>query len=99
MTSMDDYVAIEALGLVKTDEVGIISDEATVLIEESNFERVLSIVQVRNDESVEISLTLDHVKYECSASGYFGEMSKFYYQHKIVAPSKKNNSKTRELVH
>ncbi|KAG5621727.1 hypothetical protein H5410_006945 [Solanum commersonii] len=98
MTSMGDSIAIEALELAATDEVGIILDEAIVLIVESIFERVLLVVQVRNEEFVEISLTLDRVKYGCSASGYFGEVNKFDYQHKSVSSSK-NNSKKKELVH
>ena len=80
-----------------TDEVGIGSDEATTLIElESILERVLLVVQVRNDESVVTFLPLDRVKYECSASGYlkllcFGEMSKFDYQHKSASLKKRKN--------
>ena len=70
MTSMDDSVANEALGLVMVDEVGIISDEVTVFIVGYIFDRVLLVVQVRNEESVDIPLTLHRVKYECSASGY-----------------------------
>ncbi|KAG5584842.1 hypothetical protein H5410_045276 [Solanum commersonii] len=70
MASMGVSVAIEALGLVTIYEVGIISDKVTVLIVVSIFERVLLVVQVRNDESVAISLTLDGVKYDCSASEY-----------------------------
>ncbi|KAG5605109.1 hypothetical protein H5410_026601 [Solanum commersonii] len=77
ITSMGDSVATEALGLAAIDEVGIISDKVDVLIVESIFERVLLVVQVRNEEPVEISLTLDHVKYGCSANGCFGEISKF----------------------
>ncbi|KAK4729549.1 hypothetical protein R3W88_022537 [Solanum pinnatisectum] len=96
MASMGDYVAIEALGLAATDKVGIISDEATVLIVEYIFDRVLLVVQVRNEESVLICLTIDRVKYECSANGYFGEVSKFNYQHKSVSPSK-NNSKNKRV--
>ncbi|KAG5584293.1 hypothetical protein H5410_044727 [Solanum commersonii] len=67
--SFEFLPSILALGLAATDEVGIISDEATVLIVESIFEQVLLVVQVRNDEFVEISLTLDRVKHERSASG------------------------------
>ncbi|KAG5608927.1 hypothetical protein H5410_020208 [Solanum commersonii] len=95
ITSMGDSVAIEALGLAAIDEVGIISDEATVLIVGSIFDRVLLVVQVRNEESVEISLTLDRVKYGCSASEYFGEVSKFDYQHKSVFSSKDNSKNKR----
>ena len=93
---MGDSVAIEALGLAATDGVGIISDEVVVLIVESIFERILLVVQVRNGESEAIFLTLDRVKYECSASGYFDEVSKFDYQHKSVSPSK-NNSKNKRV--
>uniref|UniRef100_M1B3T1 Uncharacterized protein n=1 Tax=Solanum tuberosum TaxID=4113 RepID=M1B3T1_SOLTU len=70
---MGDFVATEALGLAATDGVAIILDEATVLIVESSLDRVLLVVQVRNEKSIEISLPLDRVKYGCSASGYFGE--------------------------
>ncbi|KAG5600718.1 hypothetical protein H5410_032088 [Solanum commersonii] len=98
MTSMGDSIATEALGLAAPDGMGIISDEATVLIVGSIFDRVLLVVQVRNEESVQISLTLDRVKYGCSASGYFSEVSKFDYQHKSVFSSK-NNSKNKELAH
>ncbi|KAH0737525.1 hypothetical protein KY290_036230 [Solanum tuberosum] len=45
MTSMGDSVAIEALGLAATDEVGIGSDEVIVLILESIFERVFLVMQ------------------------------------------------------
>ncbi|KAG5617913.1 hypothetical protein H5410_017737 [Solanum commersonii] len=98
MTSIADSVATEALGLAVIDGVTIISGEKTVLIVESILNRVLLVVQVRNAESVEISLTLDRVKYECSASGYFGGVSKFDYQHKSVTSSK-ITQKLRELVH
>ncbi|KAH0632830.1 hypothetical protein KY284_035616 [Solanum tuberosum] len=45
MTSMGDSVAIEALRLAATDEVGIGSDEVIVLILESIFERVFLVMQ------------------------------------------------------
>ncbi|KAG5605465.1 hypothetical protein H5410_026957 [Solanum commersonii] len=60
---MGDYVATKALGLTTTDEIGIISKKQQFLL----------VVQVITDESVEIPLTLDHVKYEYSNNGYFGE--------------------------
>ena len=87
MTSIGDSAATEALGSAAIDGVGIISDEAKVWIVGSIFERALLVVQVRSEESVEIPLTLDRLKYECSASGYFGEVRKFGYQHKSVSPS------------
>ncbi|KAG5595453.1 hypothetical protein H5410_036685 [Solanum commersonii] len=45
MTSKGDFVAIEALGLAAVDEVGSISNEATMLIVDTIFERVLLVVQ------------------------------------------------------
>ena len=77
MTSIGDSISIEELELAAADEEGIISDEATVLIVKSIFDRFILLFEVRNEDSVEFSLTLDRVKYECSASGYFGEVSKF----------------------
>ena len=61
-------IATEVLRLATTDEVGIILDAATVSIVGSIFERVLLVVEVTNELSIEISLTLDHVKYGCSAA-------------------------------
>lgn len=80
MASIDDSISTEELGFVAAYEVEIILDEVIVLIIESIFEQILLVVEVRNDESIEISLTLNRVKYECSLIGYFDEVRKFYYQ-------------------